>query len=130
MADTEDSHSRFSIVEVIDGFIDKINQMRKTLFGISISALILAPLAVGLSVYLIAHPHFFFVLEEYDEFGLFLAISLAVIIVVSLAWLALGIRQYLMLKSWNTNYSNYVKRKEQVDHEISSGFGLDQDEES
>lgn len=130
MSDTEDPHSRFSIVEVIDGFINKLNQMRKTLFGISISALILAPLAVGLSVYLIAHPHFFFVLDEYDEFGLFLAISLGVIIVTSLAWLALGIRQYLMLKSWNVKYSNYVKRKEQVDHEISSGFGLDQDEES
>lgn len=130
MSDTEDSHSRFSIVEVIDGFIDKINRTRKTLFGISISALILAPLAVGLSVYLIAHPHFFFVLDEYDEFGLFLAISLGVIIVISLAWLALGIRQYLMLKSWNVKYSNYIKRKEQVDHEISSGFGLDQDEES
>lgn len=131
MSDMDDvSSARFSLVEVIEGFIDKINQMRKTLVGISISALILAPLAIGLSVYLIAHPHFFFILDEYDEFGTFLAISLGVIIIVSLAWLALGIRQYVMLKSWNEKYSNYTKKKELVDSEISSEFKLDEDQET
>ncbi|RJQ26207.1 hypothetical protein C4565_07295 [Candidatus Parcubacteria bacterium] len=114
----------------MEGFIDKINKIRKTLLGISISALILAPLAIGLSVYLITHPHFFFVLEEYDEFGIFLSIWLGIIIVVSVTWFVLGIRQYVMLKSWNEKYSSYVKKKEQVDSEISSQFGLDEDQET
>jgi hypothetical protein len=124
------SSVRFSIVEIIESFIDKINQIQKTLVGISISALILAPLAIGLSVYLIMHPHFFFILEEYDEFGLFLAISLGIIITVSLTWFALGIRQYMMLKSWSTKYSNYVQRKEQIDDKISSEFKLDEDQQT
>ncbi|HIH46313.1 MAG TPA: hypothetical protein HA292_04425 [Candidatus Nitrosotenuis sp.] len=114
----------------MEGFIEKIDHMRKTLVMVSLSSLILAPLAIGLSVYLISHPHFFYVMEEYDEFGLFLVVSLGVIIVVSSAWLALGIRQYIMLKSWSERHSNYLKKKEQVDNEISSGFGLDKDEQS
>ena len=128
MSGMEDS-ARLSIVEIIEGFINKINQIQRTLVGISISALILAPMAIGLSIYLITHPHFFFIMEEYDEFGLFLAISLGVIIVVSVTWLALGIRQYIMLKSWNTKYSNYIQKKEQVDNRISSEFKLDEDQE-
>ena len=122
--------ARFSLVEVIDGFIDKINHIRRTLIGISISALILAPLAIGMSVYLITHQHFFFVLEEYDEFGIFLAISLGIILVVSMTWLVFGIRQYMMLKSWNERYSNYTRKKEQVDAKISSEFNLDEDQET
>ncbi|MCE9616852.1 MAG: hypothetical protein K8Q88_00610 [Nitrosarchaeum sp.] len=122
--------SRFSIIEVMDGFIDKINQIGKTLLGISISALILAPLAIGLSLYLILHPHFFFILDEYDEFGIFLAISLVIIIIISISWLVLGIRQYLMLKSWNKKYPRYIQRKDQVDNQISSEFNLDEEQES
>lgn len=125
--ENSDSQSRFSIIEVMDGFIDKINQIGKTLLGISISALILAPLAIGLSSYLILHPHFFFILDEYDEFGIFLAISLVIIIIISVSWLVLGIRQYLMLKSWNKKYSRYIQRKDQVDNQISSEFNLDEE---
>lgn len=128
--ENSDSQSRFSIIEVIEGFIDKIDQTRKTLLGISISALILAPLAIGLSSYLIFHPHFFFILDEYDEFGIFLAIFLVIIIIIALSWLVLGIRQYLMLKSWNKKYSNYIQRKDHVDNQISSEFKLDEDQES
>ncbi len=122
--------TRFSLVDVIEGFIDKINQIRNTLVGISISALILAPLAIGLSTYLITHPHFFFILEEYDEFGIYLSVALGIIITVSIVWLILGMRQYLMLKSWNQKYTNYLKKKEQVEDKISSEFGLDENQET
>ncbi|MBI5697136.1 MAG: hypothetical protein HZC29_01235 [Thaumarchaeota archaeon] len=114
----------------MEGFIDKINQIRNTLVGISISALILAPLAIGLSTYLITHPHFFFILEEYDEFGVYLSVVLGIIITVSIVWLILGIRQYLMLKSWNQKYTNYLKKKEQIEDKISSEFGLDENQET
>jgi hypothetical protein len=132
MTDVEDSDvesSRLSIIEVIEGFVDKINQIRNTLLGISLSALILAPLAIGLSIYMITHPHFFFVLDEYDEFGVFLSVSLAVIIIISLTWLAFGIRQYMMIKSWNRKYSSYIRKKEQVDSTISSEFDFSSEDQ-
>ncbi len=132
MSDVDNSFekSRLSIVELIESFIDKLNKTRKALLGISIFALLLAPLAIGLSAYLVTHPHFFFVLEEYDEFGTFLAVSLGIIIIVSIVWFVFGVRQYIMLKSWNEKYVNYVKKKEQVDSEISAEFGLDEDQET
>lgn len=130
MENSDFEKSRFSLIEVIESFIDKINQIRKTLLGISLSALVLTPLAIGLSTYLITHPHFFFVLDDYDEFGIFLVILLGIIIIVSITWLLLGIRQYIMLKSWNEKYTNYIKKKEEVDNRISSEFRLDEDQET
>ena len=48
--------ARENILSLMDSFIEQITSIRKTLLGVSISALILAPLAIGLSVYLILHP--------------------------------------------------------------------------
>ena len=43
------------ILNLIDGFIDQISRIRTILKGVSISALILAPLAIILSVFLLTH---------------------------------------------------------------------------
>ena len=128
--DAPSDSARLSIVQAIEGFVEKINQIRNTLVGISLSALILAPLAIGLSVYLITHPHFFFILDEYDEFGTYLIVLLGVIIAVSCVWFVLGIRQYVALKSWNHRYSNYLKKKEQIEDKITTEFDLDEDQET
>ncbi|MEW6042719.1 MAG: hypothetical protein AB1608_00445 [Thermoproteota archaeon] len=130
MENSDPDKSRFSLIEIIESFIEKINSIRITLLGISISGLILAPFAIGMSAYLITHPHFFFVLDEYDEFGVFLSISLGIVIVVSLVWFVLGIRQYVILKSWNEKYVSYIRKKEKIDSEISSQFELDDDQNS
>ncbi|MFN3655119.1 MAG: hypothetical protein ACK4TO_07315 [Candidatus Nitrosotenuis sp.] len=111
MENSDSDKSRFGLIELIESFIEKINNIRVALLGISISGLILAPFAIGMSAYLITHPHFFFILDEYDEFGAFLSISLGIIIVVSLVWFVLGIRQYVMLKSWNEKYNIYIIKK-------------------
>lgn len=117
-----------NIRDVIESFVEQIQRIRKLLFGVTISALILAPLAIGLSVYLVKHEHFLFILDEYDEFGIFLTILLGIIITVSSIWLTLGIRQFVMLKSWNNRYSDYIKKKEELDKKISSQFELDEDQ--
>ena len=62
--------SRSNILILMDSFIEQITGIRKMLLGVSISALILAPFAIGLSLYLIVHPSFFAVLEIENEFGL------------------------------------------------------------
>ena len=129
MEDAE-KHSNHSIRDVIESFVEQIQTTRKLLFGITISALILAPLAIGISVYLVKHEHFFFILDEYDEFGTFLVILLATVTIVSSIWLVLGIRQFAMLKSWNARYSSYIKKKEKLDEKISSSFDLDEDQET
>lgn len=120
--------SRQSILDILDSFVDTIHKIRKTLTGISISALVLAPFAAGMSIYLITHRQFYFVLEEYDEFGLFLSVLLGIVILTSAIWLILSIRQSSMLKSWDVKYTNYQKRKKEIDEEISNQFGSDENE--
>jgi hypothetical protein len=66
--------ARENILGLMDSFIEQITTIRKILLGVSISALLLAPLAIGLSVYLIFHPSFFAILEIENEFGLVLSI--------------------------------------------------------
>ena len=119
--------SRSDILSLLDDFIEQINQIRRTLFGVSISALILSPLAIILSIYLILHPSFFAILEIENEFGLVLTVLLSAVILISSIWLTTGIRQYLSLSSWNNRYKEYIEEKQKIDKMIESKYGLDDD---
>jgi hypothetical protein len=58
----------------MDNFIEQLLQTRRTLvlaFTLSISSIILAPLAIGLSIFLLLHLSFFVTLKNEDEFGIF-----------------------------------------------------------
>jgi NADH:ubiquinone oxidoreductase subunit 5 (subunit L)/multisubunit Na+/H+ antiporter MnhA subunit len=117
--------SRSDILSLLDDFIEQINQIRRTLFGVSISALLLSPLAIVLSIYLILHPSFFAIIEIENEFGLVLSVLLSAVILISSIWLITGIRQYLSLSSWNNRYKEYNEQKQKIDKMIESKYGLD-----
>ena len=75
--------SSTDILSLVDGFIEQISKIRTVLKGVSISALILAPIAIALSIFLLTHPSFFTILENEDEFGLALIILLGLVIAIS-----------------------------------------------
>ena len=129
MGEAEDtqSRSRQDVLGLLDSFIDQIQQIRKIMLGMSVSAIVLAPLAIALSVYLMLHPSFFAVLEIENEFGLVLSILLGAVIIISGIWLATGVRQYRSMSTWKNRYKEYVNEKEEVDRKIATQFGLDQD---
>ena len=119
-----------NIINLMENFIEQLLQARRTLvvaFTLSISSIILAPLAVGISIYLLLHPSFFVALENQDEFGIFLSVLLVGIIIVSSIWLITGIRQYRSIKSWNKKYDMFIKKREEIDRNIVSEYELDQD---
>ena len=118
---------RKGILSLLDDFIEQVQKIRRILLGVSVSAMVLAPLAIALSVYLVLHPSFFAVLEIENEFGLVLSVLLAAVIVISLVWLVSGIRQYYSMNAWKKRYMEYQKEKEDMDRKIASQFGLDQD---
>ena len=125
-----DNLSRGNVVRLIDSFIEQMRQTRKTLaltLSLSISSMVIAPVAIGLSIYLLEHPTFFSVLERQSEFGLVLAALLIGVIIVSTIWFVVGIKQYRSINSWNKKYNIYSKKKEELDRNISSEYGLDQD---
>ena len=110
----------------MEGFIEQINRIRKILLGVSVSAIVLAPLAIGLSIFLITHPRFFRVLENERDFGVVLSVLLAAVIVISAIWLVVGVRQHLSLSSWNKRYSQYAKEKDEINKKIAAQYGLDE----
>jgi NADH:ubiquinone oxidoreductase subunit 5 (subunit L)/multisubunit Na+/H+ antiporter MnhA subunit len=117
--------SRHDILSLLDNFIEQIHQIRRTLLGVSISALVLSPLAITLSIYLMLHPSFFAILEIENEFGLVLSVLLSAVIIISSIWLITGIRQYRSLSSWNNRYKEYIEEKQKLDKMIESQYGLD-----
>ena len=119
------SASRHDVLALIDLFIEQIFKIRKTLLGVSISALVIAPIAIGLSIFLLRHPSFFAILETESEFGLVLSILLGAVIVISSIWLVAGIRQYRSVSSWNVKYKDFVKEKEEIEKKIALRYGLD-----
>ena len=124
MGEDDTAKSRESILALMDSFIEEITSIRKILLGVSVSALLLAPLAIGLSVYLILHPSFFAILEIENEFGLVLSILIGAVLIISSVWLASGIRQYESISSWSKRYEDYKKEKEDMDRKIASQYGL------
>jgi hypothetical protein len=108
-----------NILSLIDSFIEQIFHMRRTLDVISISAIILACLAIALSIFLLRHPSFFAVLEIENEFGLVLSILLGAIIIISAIWIVAGIKQYRSISSWSKRYNDYVKHKEALERKLA-----------
>jgi hypothetical protein len=123
-ASDTDAVARENILSLMDSFIEQITNIRRTLLGVSISALVLAPFAIGLSVYLILHPSFFAILEIENEFGLVLSILLGAVLIISSVWLISGIRQYRSMSSWSKRYNEYKKEKEDMDRKIALQYGL------
>lgn len=120
--------TRQDILALLDGFIQQIHNIRRILLGMSISAIVLGPLAIALSIYLLLHPSFFAILERENEFGLVLTALLVAVIITSGIWLVTGMRQYYSMSQWKKRYDEYRKEKEAIDKKIASQFGfLDQD---
>jgi hypothetical protein len=119
------TNPRANLLTLMDAFIQQIFNIRKTLFGVSISALILAPIAISLSVYLIRHPSFFAILEIENEFGSVLIVLLGSVITISCIWLYAGIKQYRKIGSWNSQYNAYLNEKRETNRKISSQFGFE-----
>jgi len=118
---------RNDILSSMDNFIEKIQHLKGMMLGVSLSALILAPFAVGISAYLITHPKFLKLIENENEFGFMLIVLLTMVPVTSGIWLVTGLRQLKSLSSWNKRYYNYLKKRESLDEEITSKFHLDKE---
>ena len=118
---------RKDILSSMDEFIEKIQQLRSIMLGVSLSALILAPVAIIISLYLITHPKFLRLVEQEADFGFLLIIMLVMTFVTSGIWLIAGLRQFQSLKKWSNRYYNYLKKKEQLDQSISSKYDLDEE---
>lgn len=117
-----------NILSSMDLFIEKIQHLKGLMLGVSFSAVILAPLAIGISAYLITHPKFLHLIENEWDFAILLTFLLTVVLVTSGIWLVAGIQQFKSLNSWNKRYCNYLKKREDLDRDITTKYHLDDEE--
>jgi hypothetical protein len=124
-AENEDNSDtrRTGLMELLDDFIAQVLFIRRTLFTVSLSAIVLAPVSIALCIYLFVHPSFFKVLDATDDFGEILTVLLVSVIGVSTTWLAVGIKQYNSINSWNKKYVEYQQAQRQMEKKIEE-FGL------
>lgn len=121
------SYSRKDILSSMDLFIEKIQHLKGLMLGVTLSGLILAPLAIGISVYLITHPKFLLLVENEIDFALMLVVFLVVVLITSGIWLVTGLQQFRSLNMWNKRYTGYLKKREDLDESISSKYHLDKE---
>jgi hypothetical protein len=111
---------RNNILYLLDSFIEQIHKIRKFLIGVSVSSIILAPIAISLAVYLFTHQSFYRVLEAESEFGFGLIVLLSAVIIISSILFVTGILQYKQIGSWHKKYESYKKEKDDVEEYISN----------
>ena len=122
-------NERNNILDIIDSFIEQITKIRRFFIGVSISSIILAPIAISLALYLFTHQSFFRIVEAEREFGFGLVVLLTAVIIISSILFVTGILQYRQIGSWHKKYESYKKEKDDVEQYISNKFKNYTDEE-
>jgi len=120
---------RNNILTLIDSFIEQITKIRRFFIGVSISSIILAPIAISLAIYLFTHQSFFKIVEAEGEFGLGLVVLLTSVIIISSILFVTGILQYKQIGSWHKKYESYKKEKDDIDQYIANKFNIGIDKE-
>jgi hypothetical protein len=118
-------YGRLDVLRLLDDFIENVMRTKKDLIGVSLSALVLSPFTVFLSLYLVFNPSFFAILAIEKEFGLVLVLMLAAVTVISFIWMVTGLKHYKSVLKWNKKYEEFSKMKQEMDKQILSKYGFD-----
>jgi hypothetical protein len=118
-------YGRLDVLRLLDDFIENVMRTKKDLIGLSLSALVLSPFVVFLSLYLVFNPSFFAILAIETEFGLVLLLMLAAVIIISFIWMITGLKHYKSILKWNKKYEEFSRMKQEMDRQILSKYGFD-----
>ncbi len=121
--------ARNNILTMIDSFIEQITKIRRFFIGVSISSIILTPIAISLVLYLLTHQSFFKIVEAEREFGFGLVVLLTSVIIISSIIFVTGILQYKQISLWHKKYELYKKEKDAVEQYITNKFKFDIDKD-
>ena len=122
-------NERNNILNIIDSFIEQITKIRRFFIGVSISSIILTPIAISLVLYLLTHQSFFKIVEAEREFGFGLVVLLTSVIIISSILFVTGILQYKQISIWHKKYELYKKEKDAVEQYITNKFKFDIDKD-
>jgi hypothetical protein len=121
-----------NIFHIMDGIIDQLNKTKKLFIMMIVTIMIIPPIAFAFT-FLAFGPPFHYAdgdemgsgdkgwwwwsAEKTKDFSLFRLMPLVPIVIV-LAWLGIGIRQWVVLSRWDKRYKRYKKLQEQIDKKL------------
>jgi hypothetical protein len=126
------SEDRENIFKIMDGIIDQLNRTKKTFILMVITIMVVIPVSFAIS-FAVSGPPFPYhdgggppwwnrgsgpgpdSDPDPDRFWLARAIPFF----VAIAWLAVGIRQWLILNKWSKKYETYRELQRKIDEKLA-----------
>ena len=150
MPDSRDkSGRRENIFEILDGMMFQMSKTKKMFMIMILTTLILPPLALMVMTSVFDPPlneqlderlqihlqNGDITYEEYENFkskvidkgrtDLLINPPQLIIFTISLVWLGIGIRQWVVLSKWDKRYQRFKQKQEYIDKKLSDTFDDD-----
>ena len=115
---------RDTIFDVLDELIFHLNTTKSMFTFLIISSFILAPVALIVAAVISLHPAFLaVVMNRLPGVGMIIIAFIAITVILSAIWLAIGIKERAFFSSWNTRFGRFISLKERIDRELEGGQG-------
>ena len=122
MTDKDDKSSE-NIFKIMDGIISQLNTTKSLFIIMILSVMIITPVTFLISAAIFAPPFEMDQKTDRDGPRHHLVPIRLIPLVVSLVWLGIGIRQWMVLSKWTKKYDRYKDLQKEIDKK------LDDDEE-
>jgi hypothetical protein len=127
-----DNNSRENLFKIMDGIIAQLNKTKKLFIIMILTIMIIPPIAFSLTFALFGPPFpFDSARGPHDRsgpaFGPHFGIPRFVPFLISIVWLGIGIRQWVVLSKWTKKYERYKELQKKIDKKLDYD---DNDEEN
>ena len=151
-SDNNNSKKHENIFEILDGIVFQMGKTKKIFMIMILTTLILPPLALLITTSVFDSPfneklderlqthlkNGDISNEEYENFkskiidkgrtNILLNTPQLIIFTISIVWLGIGIRQWIVVSKWDKKYQRFKRQQEDVDRKLSDN--LDEDNTS
>jgi hypothetical protein len=110
--------------QIMDGIIHQLNTTKKMFIIMILTIMIIPPIAFAVTFALLGPPFpFHNAGGPHDRFGFgfnpAFGIARVIPFLISLVWLGIGIRQWLVLSKWTKKYERYKELQKKIDEKLS-----------
>ncbi len=110
---------RIGLLEILDDLIYHVNSERTWFSILMISSLVVAPLSLFFTFFLLLHPKIMLLMFRLSHLsGLLVLVYLIANVFVSALWLAVGVREFKFFRGWSDRFRQFSSLKERFDREF------------
>ena len=115
MTDSEKDNE--NIFKIMDGIITQLNKTKKMFIIMILTIMIISPITFLIS-FAIWGPPFESEQREHERLPQGFFHPRIIPLIISLAWLGIGIRQWFVLSKWTKKYEHYKELQEKIDKKL------------